>query len=197
MALALALLIRTFIAEARWIPSASMVPTLQEGDRLVVEKVSYRFSQPKRGDIIVFRPPAETGFEGAYIKRIIGLPGDRMRIQNGQVFINGTPVQEDYIKAPPLYDCPGEGDPGSGSFCERENGADFMVPEDAYFVMGDNRNDSQDSHVWGFLPADNIIGHTILRFWPLNRLHYFRSVSYPELSSHIWLPLSEDGNRWG
>lgn len=177
-ALLLAFAIRTFVAEARWIPSDSMLPTLEEGDRLVVEKVSYRFHPPHRGDIIVFYPPAKLNFDGAYIKRVIGLPGDRMRIADGLVFINGIPLQEDYIYAPPNYSCPGERCPGIGV-----QGSDFLVPPHSYFVMGDNRNDSQDSHVWGFLPEENIIGNTIFRFWPPNRLRFFATQKYPELEA--------------
>ncbi|MGQ9837751.1 MAG: signal peptidase I [Cyanobacteriota bacterium] len=178
LALLLAFGIRTFVAEARWIPSNSMLPTLEEGDRLVVEKVSYRFHPPHRGDIIVFYPPAKLNFDGAYIKRVIGLPGERMRIADGVVFINGIPLQEDYIYASPDYSCPGERCPGIET-----QGFDFLVPPKSYFVMGDNRNDSQDSHVWGFLPEENIIGNTIFRFWPPNRLHFFATQEYPELAS--------------
>jgi signal peptidase I len=178
LALLLAFGIRTFVAEARWIPSDSMLPTLEEGDRLVVEKVSYRFGPPRRGDIIVFNPPAKLNFDGAYIKRVIGLPGDRIRIVDGEILINGIPLQEDYIYAPPNYSCPGERCPGVPA-----QGSDFVVPTGSYFVMGDNRNDSQDSHVWGFLPEENIIGNTIFRFWPLNRLHFFATQEYPELPS--------------
>jgi signal peptidase I len=178
LALLLALGIRTFVAEARWIPSDSMLPTLEEGDRLVVEKVSYRFSAPRRGDIIVFYPPAHLNFNGAYIKRVIGLPGDRIRIAEGKVIVNGIPLQEDYIYAPPDYSCPGERCPGVPN-----QGSEFVVPPNSYFVMGDNRNDSQDSHIWGFLPKENIIGHTIFRFWPPNRLRFFTPPTYPELSA--------------
>lgn len=191
LALLLAFGIRTFVAEARWIPSDSMLPTLEEGDRLVVEKVSYRFSSPKRGDIIVFNPPAKLNFDGAYIKRVIGLPGDRMRIVDGETFINGIPLQEDYIYAPPDYSCPGDRCPGV-----RVQGSDFVVPPGSYFVMGDNRNDSQDSHVWGFLPEENIIGNTIFRFWPPNRLHFFATQEYPELLSEAQVlrnPTPQDG----
>lgn len=178
LALLLALGIRTFVAEARWIPSDSMLPTLEEGDRLVVEKVSYRFSAPRRGDIIVFYPPAHLNFNGAYIKRVIGLPGDRIRIAEGKVIVNSIPLQEDYIYAPPDYSCPGERCPGVPN-----QGSEFVVPPNSYFVMGDNRNDSQDSHIWGFLPKENIIGNTIFRFWPPNRLRFFTPPTYPELSA--------------
>ncbi len=298
LALILAFGIRTFVAEARWIPSESMLPTLEVGDRLVIEKVSYRFGKPQRGDIVVFLPPEETTvtfipepgftgsvsipytvkdnddqesnqanvtvvvggsgqalpfsnedaidvegpdpiavddyvvappdrriffdvlendrdpdgtldpttvdlipgmggvdpvlrvpgkglfkvnepeFRGAYIKRVIGLPGDRLRIADGLVYVNDIPLDEPYIASPPAYSCPGIDCLGIST-----QDPDFVVPEEHYFMMGDNRNDSQDSHVWGFLPAENIIGHTIVRFWPLNRLHHFRRVEYPNLES--------------
>lgn len=167
---------RSVVAEPRWIPSGSMLPTLEIGDRLVVEKISYRFHPPRRGDIVVFYPPfQERGERVAYIKRVIGIPGDRMRIEDGQVFIAGVAIQEEYIEEEPYYSCPGT---CSGVKTE---GSEFTVPEGSYFVMGDNRNDSRDSHEWGFLPRENIIGHTIYRFWPLNRLHYFRQEDYPRL----------------
>jgi len=176
VALILAFGIRTFVAEARWIPSDSMVPTLAVGDRLVVEKVSYYFHPPERGDIIVFDPPQRLQFPGAFIKRVIGVPGDRIQIAAGQVWIDGIPLQEPYIAAPPDYTCPGDC-PGVLPY-----GSEFVVPEGAYFVMGDNRNDSQDSHIWGFLPEANIIGHAVFRFWPPQRLRALPSRKYPELS---------------
>jgi signal peptidase I len=149
-----------------------MFPTLWVGDRLVVEKVSYWVRPPQRGEIIVFHPPAELDFRGAFIKRVIGLPGDRIRIEDGTVYINHTPLPEPYLAEKPNYICPGEC-PG----IETEE-SEFIVPEQAYFVMGDNRNNSQDSHFWGFLPKDNIIGRAILRFWPLNAITYFSLPNY-------------------
>lgn len=158
IALALTLIIRTFIAEPRFIPSESMVPTLWTNDRLLVEKVSYNFTEPHRGDIIVFTPPSqlqEAGFgkDQAFIKRIIGVGGDRLQVKEGVVYVNDQPLKEDYIAEPPNYDLPL-----------------IVVPEANLFVMGDNRNNSNDSHVWGFLPKSEIIGKAILRFWPLDRL---------------------------
>lgn len=177
LAILLTVGIRTFVAEARWIPSNSMLPTLEIGDRLIVEKVSYHFRDPRRGDIIVFHPPERLNFEGAYIKRVVGLPGDRIQIADGEVIINGFTLDEEYIVEPPAYSCPGTC-PGVS-----EAGSEFVVPQGQYFVLGDNRNDSQDSHFWGFLERENIIGHTIVRFWPPDRLHYFGAVDYPELPS--------------
>ena len=158
VAVALAVVIRLFIAEPRFIPSNSMDPTLHIGDRLLIEKLSYRFHRPHRGDIVVFEPPPQLqaiGYrpEQAFIKRIIGLPGDTLAVHQGQVYRNSQPLTETYILASPNY----EMNP-------------VTVPEDALFVMGDNRNDSNDSHIWGFLPVENVIGHAAVRFWPPNNL---------------------------
>jgi signal peptidase I len=158
IALFLAVLIRTFVAEPRYIPSASMVPTLYEGDRLVVEKISYHFHPPTTGNIIVFQPPEELQKRGypkdqAFIKRVIGVPGQIIKVANGKVYLNGQPLPEDYIAEPPNQPFP-----------------PVQVPEDQFFVMGDNRNDSNDSRYWGFLPRQNIIGRAVFRFWPANRI---------------------------
>ena len=157
IALLLALFIRAFVAEPRYIPSDSMVPTLQIGDRLVVEKVSYQFKQPVTGDIIVFSPPQQLQKKGftkdqAFIKRLIGEPGQTVAVHNGKVYLDNKPLQEDYIAEPPEYEWGPQ-----------------IVPENKYFVMGDNRNDSNDSSKWGFLPKRNIIGRAVFRFWPLDR----------------------------
>ncbi|NJL21482.1 MAG: signal peptidase I [Leptolyngbyaceae cyanobacterium SM1_3_5] len=158
IALVLALFIRTFVAEPRFIPSDSMVPTLQIGDRLVVEKVSYRFHPPADGDIVVFEPPApliEQGFrpDQALIKRVMATPGQTVRVEAGTVFVDDRPLDEPYIAEPPAYQMPR-----------------VTVPPETVFVMGDNRNNSNDSHVWGFLPQENIIGRAIFRFFPIDRL---------------------------
>lgn len=153
VAVLLALFIRTFVAEARFIPSGSMEPTLMIDDRLIVEKLTYDFLKPTRGQIIVFMPPPTAHSDQAFIKRLIGMPGDTIEIANGQVIINGVPQKEPYIAAPPDYYMP-----------------KTRVPQGNYFMMGDNRNNSQDSHIWGFLPRENIIGQAVFRFWPLNRI---------------------------
>jgi signal peptidase I len=158
IALCLALFIRTFVAEPRYIPSESMFPTLHTGDRLVVEKVSYRLHLPITGDIIVFQPSPELqrrgyGKDQAFIKRIIGRPGDVVSVTSGKVYLNGRPLAEDYTAEP----------------AEQPFGP-VKVPDGEFFVMGDNRNDSNDSRYWGFLPEKNIIGRAVLRFWPLDRI---------------------------
>lgn len=158
VALILALLIRLFVAEPRFIPSDSMIPTLEIGDRLVVEKVSYRLHPPHFGDIVVFDPPPQLqqlGFarDQAFIKRVIGQPGQTVRVSDGVVYLNGQPLAEPYIAAPPDYSLPS-----------------VTVPPEQVFVMGDNRPNSNDSHVWGFLPTKNIIGRACFRFYPFNRI---------------------------
>jgi signal peptidase I len=155
IALAIAFILRVFVAEPRYIPSGSMIPSLLINDRIIVDKVSYQFNPPQRGEIIVFYPPESPAIEDTsqpFIKRIIGLPGDRIRIDNGKVFVNERPLTEEYIAAPPNYKIQA-----------------LTVPPNAYWVMGDNRNFSNDSHVWGFLPKQNIIGRACLRFWPFDR----------------------------
>lgn len=159
--MALALGIRQFVAEARYIPSESMKPTLQINDRLVIEKLTYRFQEPQRGDIVVFWPPSEIVPAGqrrdAFIKRIVGLPGDTVEVTEGTVVVNGETLDENYIQDPPEY----EQDP-------------LIIPAGSYFVLGDNRNASYDSHAWDisspFVPEDQIIGKAVVRFWPPTRV---------------------------
>ena len=158
IALLISLIVRVFIAEPRYIPSESMFPTLEIGDRLVVEKVSYRLGEIHRGDIVVFQPPPQLQQQGyqanqAFIKRAIALAGDTVAVKEGVVLVNGQALQEDYIAQPPNYEL-----------------IPITVPEGTIFVMGDNRNNSNDSHIWGFLPEANAIGHAVFRFYPFNRL---------------------------
>ena len=158
IALVLAFLIRAFIAEPRYIPSDSMLPTLEQGDRLVVEKVSYYFTPPTRGDVVVFEPPEQLQMQGyeqdqAFIKRVIATAGQIVSVVNGRVYLDNQPLQENYILETPNYTLKPVG-----------------IPEGQLFVMGDNRNNSNDSHIWGFLPQQKVIGHAVFRFWPLNRI---------------------------
>jgi signal peptidase I len=158
LAVGLAVFIRTFVAEPRYIPSESMLPTLEIGDRLIVEKLSYYTHLPQRGDIIVFAPPIKLREQGyledqAFIKRVIGLPGDKIEVvKDDGVYIDGARLREPYVAAAPDYAMPPK-----------------IVPPNQLFVMGDNRNNSRDSHMWGFLPKANVIGHACFRFWPIDR----------------------------
>lgn len=158
LSIVLALGIRTFVAEARWIPSESMVPTLKINDKLIVDKLSYHFTSPQRGDIVVFSPTDEIQKENpnlkdAFIKRVIGLPGDKVEVKGERVYINDRPLQERYVEDAPQYQF-----------------GPVVVPSDSYLVLGDNRNNSYDSHYWGFVPRDHIIGRALVRFWPPNRI---------------------------
>lgn len=157
----LAIAIRLFVAEARYIPAGSMIPTLQINDRLIIDKLTYRFSNPQRGDIVVFNPTAELErqkFKDAFIKRIIGLPGDRVDVKAGKVYINDKVINENYLDEAPMY-----------NWSSTELTPDGKVPLNEYLVLGDNRNNSYDSHYWGFVPRAKIIGKATTRFWPTDR----------------------------
>ncbi len=178
--LVMVILIRFFIGEPRLIPSGSMHPTILEGDRVFVERVTHFVKKPQRFDIIVFYPPKEklkydpislfsryTGIlckDVAFIKRVIGLPGDHIQIKPDgksseyKLFINGKKIDEPYILngyIPP---------------CTAKMNCNFTVPKDNYFVMGDNRNNSFDGRYWGTLPEKRIIGRAVFRFWPIGRI---------------------------
>lgn len=142
---------------------SSMEPTFQQGDCIMVSKVSYRSSGPQRGDVIVFNPPFDSQFP--FIKRVIGLPGDIVEIKNGEVSINGTPLEEnEYIAAEPNY---------TMSATE--------VPQNEYFVLGDNRNNSTDSSKGWTVPRENIIGKAWFTYWPPSKLGGVKHYRYPEL----------------
>jgi signal peptidase I len=163
LALILALFVRGFVAESRYIPSESMVPTLIPGDRLVVEKLSYRLHPPRDGDIVVFHPPLALQAIGyapdqAFIKRVIATPGQAVAVHNGQVYVDGQAISERYIAEAPAYEMP-----------------PVTVPDNMLFVMGDNRNNSNDSHIWGFVPQENLIGRANFRFWPLQQVQLFKN----------------------
>ncbi|MFN2138668.1 MAG: signal peptidase I [Candidatus Promineifilaceae bacterium] len=127
------------------IDGSSMYPTLQDGEYLIINNMTYLLDDPEPGDIIVFRHPRN---ELNLIKRVVGLPGDNVRIENGTVWVNGVALDEPYIADSPNY-----------------NG-NWDVPPDNLFVLGDNRNNSSDSHSWGFLPEENLLGKALFVYWP-------------------------------
>ena len=151
-AIVFALVIRSFAVASFYIPSGSMEPTLVEHDRLIADRFSYTFHvrEPELGDVIIFRFPEDPKVD--YIKRVIGVPGDKITIHDGEVFVNGKPLDEKYTAEPPYY-----------------NMDEITVPDGEYFVLGDNRNCSRDSHIWGFVPAKNLVGEALFIYWPVQR----------------------------
>jgi len=161
LALVIFALVNTFTGRYE-VQSISMEPTLHEGQFLVVSKMAYWLRPPRRGDIIVLDPPNGQG-SIPYIKRVIGLPGEHVQIMEGRVWIDGIALNEPYISGPPMY---------------RE---DIILGINEYLVLGDNRNNSSDSHIWGTLPKDQIIGKTIFRYWPPDKLGIIPHHIFPEL----------------
>ncbi len=179
IALGLALLIQAFLVKPYRIPSESMEPTLDVGQRVIVNRLEYKFGDPDRRDIIVFHPPAgaERGDQCAvphsrkspcpkatsqeadvnFIKRIVGLPGDRLAVKDGIAVINGKPLKEAYIR--PCGGMPACNLPKS-----------IKIPAGHYFMMGDNRGASDDSRFWGPIPKDSIIGEAFFTYWPIKRI---------------------------
>lgn len=154
IAFILSLILRTFVIEGREIPSESMVPTLKVNDRVMVNKFIYRFKEPQRGDVIVFNPPEVIPSKYPYIKRLIGLPGDTVEIKNNKVYINGRALKEPYLAETINYQY-----------------GPVKVPENSYFMLGDNRNQSFDSHMWNaWLTRDRIMGKAFIIYWPLGHI---------------------------
>jgi signal peptidase I len=193
-----ALFLITFVLRTFYIPSVSMMPTLQQRDVLLVNEFAYRFGKPHRGDIVVFRPPIASSDN--FIKRVIAVPGDTLRIESGTVYVNGAPLTEPYVAQAPDYNLMIKNygiyvDAGDGYQPLSRASANIpprslwqapdRVPNGFYFVMGDNRNDSDDSHIWGFAQLHGhfaagplaksattaqFTGRAFLLLWPFNRL---------------------------
>ena len=146
--------LRIAVVEAYVIPTGSMRPTILEGDRVLGSKFHYRLFEPKRGEVVVFHPPeAVTRATGQkvdrYVKRVVAVAGDRVEVRDGRVLVNGTALEEPYVEAPPTYSM-----------------RPVRVPEGKLFVLGDNRNESFDSHAWGFLDEDRLTARVFARYWP-------------------------------
>ena len=158
-AFVLAMIIRTFIIQAFWIPCGSMIPTLEINDRVLVAKFWNLFFPPSRGSLYVFRYPVDPSRD--FVKRVIAVPGDTVDIKNGVVYINGNPTEEAYVKNHDRYTLR-----QSSIFPQ----VPFTVPEGKYFMLGDNRGNSQDSRFWGFADISDMRGPVFFRYWPLNRI---------------------------
>ncbi len=183
------IIIRFFLGEIRWIPSASMKPTLVEGDRVFVERLTRFYASPNRGDVMIFYPPQEqlkatplavfsrlTGFfckDVAYIKRVIALPNEKIEIRqnpdgSNDVLVNDEILDEPYIMD--RYEYP---------VCTEDmTCGPIILGDDEYFMMGDNRGHSADSRYWGVLKKDRFIGKAKLIFWPFTRFYYFEKKKY-------------------
>lgn len=140
-----------------------MLPNIEDGEWIMVSKASYFFSHPQRGDVIIFHP--HNGSRFPYIKRVIAVPGDTVEVKDKEVFINGIPLEEEYIMEPPHYTMLAK-----------------TIPEDEYFVLGDNRNNSNDSHAGWTVPRENITGKAWFVYWPPRNWRMVKHYSYPELS---------------
>ena len=166
-AIAIALFTRLVLVQAYHIPSGSMIPTLEDGDRVVVNRLSYRLGEIERGQVVVFAKPQGTAGENDLIKRVIGLPGETIQFVDNEVYVDGFRVDEPYLaqqdSTRPRLTIPGCGqlDPAS-DLCE--------IPEGHVFVMGDNRLGSSDSRVFGPIETESIVGRAFMRVWPLNNL---------------------------
>jgi len=171
-----------FVVRTFWIPSGSMEPTLAINDVLLANEIQYRLGSPQDGQIAVFKPPPQVPELGDtdFIKRVIAGPGDTLKIHNGVVYRNGKAVAEPYVMEKPDYelelkdyDLVVDGIPLDPTRSvvppKAEWQASDRVPKDYYVMLGDNRNNSDDSHLWGFLRRDQFVGHAFLVFWPLNR----------------------------
>ena len=167
------LIIRWQVIEPRWIPSGSMLPTLQIKDKILVEKLSPKINFSRnlsklKNQIVVFNAPkilidSGYGSSTALIKRVIGTPGDKVEIKEGTLYINDI-LQNNYPTDKGINYSAGP----------------YVVPEDSLWVMGDNRNNSMDSHIWGFLPYKKVIGKAFIRYWPLNK---FGPIHFPNLNN--------------
>ena len=203
VAVGLALLIQAFVVKPYRIPSRSMVPTLQVGQRVLANRIDGRFGTPDRGDVVVFRPPAGAAddtcgvkngqeylpgkpyvsgddgalsqrmacplgtpgkYEDTFIKRVIGLPGDRLKIIRGHAWINGKQLNEPYINPGGSCDVPDT----ESSDCTYS--LEITIPPDSFFMMGDNRDSSDDSRFWGPVPKGNVIGEAFVTYWPPKRV---------------------------
>lgn len=156
----IAIILRNHVFINAIVPTGSMEPTIMVGDRLFASRLAYRSSEPQRGDVVAFYNPEDN--ETVFAKRVIGLPGETVNIVDGKVYINDsdTPLSEEYLKAP---------DKPVGDF------GPYVVPENGYFVLGDNRNKSHDSRFWkttSFVPKDNIIAKVVFKYWSLGRFEF-------------------------
>lgn len=164
-AVAIFLFVYLLILQPHKIKGESMLPNFDNGEFLLTDKVTYRFNDPQRGDVIVFKAPPD--YQDEFIKRIIGLPGESVAVTDGKIYINGQPISESYLPASQITP--------DGKFI---SGKTVTVPTNSYFVVGDNRKNSYDSRSWGFITKDKITGRAWFVYWPPNKVGVVKAASY-------------------
>jgi signal peptidase I len=174
IALAIFVVVYRFLFQPHQVKGNSMFDNYHDGEYLLTDKISYRFKVPERDDVIVFKAPTNEDYD--YIKRLIGLPGDQVMIKENRVYVNGQLLDESGYLSPNILTRP-------GSYAKE--GLTITVPQKAYFVMGDNRENSSDSRDWGPVPEENIVGRAWIRYWPLNKLGVIDK--YPKLNLESYL----------
>ena len=168
MALIIVILVKHFLFQPFFVQGASMEPTYQDREYLIIDELSYRFHEPQRGDVVVFRYPNDPS--QYFIKRVIGLPGDTVEVREGSVWVNGKRLDESsYLDVS----------------VETIGTTDLTIPAGYYFLMGDNRTASLDSRIFGAVSRKAIVGRTWVRAWPLDRLTHFTTATYPTTSSYL------------
>lgn len=166
LALAIFVVIYLFLFQPHQVKGASMEPSFFDGEYILTDKISYRLHSPKRGEVIIFKAPKNPELD--YIKRIIGLPGERIKIENGDIFINDQKLNEEYIPENTII--------SGGLFLSK--GKETKIPEKSYFVLGDNRLHSSDSREWGPIQTSDIVGKAFLRYWPSNHFGILPKAEY-------------------
>lgn len=162
----LATILYWLVAQPHKVSGASMYPNFKDGDYIITDKVTYKFSEPARGDVIVFKNPRDEAQD--FIKRIMGLPGDNVKVQNGHVYVNAQLVNEGFLKSDVVTN--------PGSFMHE--GQEVVVQPGEYLAMGDNRPHSSDSREWGFVTKQEIIGRVFVRYWPATEVGLW-PAAYP------------------
>lgn len=175
------IVIYLFVFQPHQVKGASMDPTFHDGQYIITSKIAYRLDKPKLGDVVVFKSTQDIDYE--FIKRIIAVPGDRVKIKDGVVFVNGNPLTEYYTQSPT--------NPFSNGFIREDE--EISIPQGAYFVLGDNRIRSSDSRDWGFVPYNAIVGKVIFRYYPFDKIGPIKNpfTSLIQYSNHKQLVNSD------